>query len=194
MNNLRKHNEQIATSLLGDSTLAFEFKPKDRPLLMSGEMVRAYFAGRKTQTRRVIRPEWWRCLDPDDPDDLAKALLQCPYGQPGDRLWIRETFSQSPGRAIRYRATERDPLALYGGVTWKPSIHMRRDQSRLTLDLLKVRIEQVQSISESDARAEGVEDKFAYWKLWDVLNAARGFFWHTNPWVWVLDFPRYEQN
>jgi hypothetical protein len=64
----------------------------ERPIIFSGEMVRAILAGKKTQTRRVIKPSWSRCLDLDDPDDRDKALAACPYGQIGDRLWVRETF------------------------------------------------------------------------------------------------------
>lgn len=65
---------------------------KERPILFSAEMVRAILEGRKTQTRRVIKPNWSRCLDLDDPEDRNKAEKLCPYGEPGDRLWVRETF------------------------------------------------------------------------------------------------------
>lgn len=80
---------------------------KLRPILFSGEMVRAILDGRKTQTRRVLKPSWSRCLDLTDPDDRARAVEQCPYGVPGDRLWVRETWADvnsSEGPALLYRA------------------------------------------------------------------------------------------
>lgn len=64
---------------------------KERPIIFGAESVRTILDGRKTQTRRVIKPDWFRCLDPDDSEDLERARLDCPYGQPGDRLWARET-------------------------------------------------------------------------------------------------------
>lgn len=82
---------------------------KERPILFSGPMVRAILEGRKTQTRRVIATDWWRCLDPEDDDDRASAIPQCPYGQPGERLWVRESWASqiAPGEnnyCIAYKA------------------------------------------------------------------------------------------
>ena len=65
----------------------------EKPILFSGPLVRAILENRKTQTRRVIKPEWYRCLDLEDPQDIAKALGRCPYGHPGDQPWVRETWS-----------------------------------------------------------------------------------------------------
>jgi hypothetical protein len=156
----------------------------------------------------------------------------CPYGAPGDRLWVRETFwdhdrgDPPPARAIdpeederiEYRATPWD-RGCAGGTDsedaggWTPSIHMPRWASRLTLTITDVRVERLQAISDSDVAAEGVRwqsrkdgsetdyiaeqpvhpagffpPRICYWRLWDSLNAARGFGFDANPWVWVLTF------
>ena len=205
----------------------------EHPILFSGPMVRAILEGRKTQTRRAMNPqpelsgiEWmWRqyrwLSDKRRPIDVLTggSLQPCPFGAPGDRLWVRETWAQpaalDPDPTV-YRADypacvpkefENVPDAV--AITWKPSIHMPRAMSRITLEITGVRIERLQTISESDARAEGVtiEDHHmrgycagAYWPpsiraihdLWDSLNAARGHGWDVNPWVWVVEFKRIE--
>lgn len=158
-----------------------------------------------------------------------------PYGYVGDRLWVRETFfaygrwetrySAKKGRdewhfvdmtvecdrAYQYAADEPDvPLARNrGGVTpgwWKrPAIHMPRRASRLTTEVIGVRVERLQEISEADAVAEGIIAPMfepdesgptyacAYRHLWDSLNAARGYGWDANPWVWVVEFRRVDK-
>lgn len=163
---------------------------KERPILFSAPMVRAILSGRKTQTRRLIthrhgiqfcggsdeqnNPERWGWAF-DGPEHhgymvIARGLnerhdhgcisLPCPYGEPGDRLWVRETFTPAyfddgrPG----YRA---DWTALAAEFCtepkWKPSIFMPRHQSRITLEVTGVRVERLQDISEADARAEGCD-------------------------------------
>jgi hypothetical protein len=144
---------------------------KERPILFSAPMVRAILAGTKTQTRRVVKPR----KDPDfgchmAPCEIAgdehKARL-CPYGQPGDRLWVRESFIHEPAdycweasvsipsrpASTVYRADADDP----NGGRWSPSIHMPRWASRITLEVTGVRVERLQDISEVDAIAEGIE-------------------------------------
>lgn len=213
---------------------------KERPILFSAPMVRALLDGTKTQTRRVVKPqprhllirssndgEWYDadCVSPG-------TLVKCPYGAPGDRLWVRETFGMWPGsldeeRQTLYRATvpeapggwpsRRGPIADF--VRWRPSIHMPRRFSRLTLEIVSVRVERVQEISEADALAEGVplcdysfgrayggdltgdgitrvpmdSARSAFLCLWDSINAARGFSWASNPWCWCIAFKRVEQ-
>lgn len=129
--------------------------------------------------------------------------LHCPYGVPGDRLWARETFLlRAAGKHAVYRA-EFDPVdaagfgAMYGG--WKPSIHMPRWASRITLEVVSVRVERLQEISEGDAFAEGIDGEAlhrakgyapdAFRKLWDSINAKRAP-WESNPYVWVIEFKR----
>ena len=129
----------------------------------------------------------------------------CPYGKPGDRLWVRETHyvwsagcQDGSGRRIDYRATEPDAPC-----TWTPSIHMPRWASRLTLRVTDVRAERLNDISPEDAAAEGwpgpdENDTIAsaypiawYARLWDQINGPRSY--DSNPWVWVVAFERAQQ-
>ncbi len=181
---------------------------KERPILMSAPMVRAILEGRKTQTRRVYKPR-----EVDNVEDPHGALFAfpTPYGSPGDRLWVRETWSHdahdldtcraahedaSPGIGYGpyYRSTEVAPDTL----RWKPSIFMPRWASRITLEVTEVRVQRLQEISEDDAKAEGCEPSgsagFAtarglYAALWDSINGARAP-WPSNPWVWAITFRR----
>jgi hypothetical protein len=153
---------------------------KERPILFSGPMVRALIEGRKTQTRRIVkpqppfgcsyvingaqnaalcrsveRPEVWVVPTPRSVDHR----LPCVYGQPGDRLWVKETFSAHGafgdyGRKV-YRADIPDGKEPHG-LHWKPSIFMPRAASRMALEVVGVRVERLQDISENDANAEGV--------------------------------------
>lgn len=161
---------------------------KERPIIFSTPMIQAILEGRKTQTRRVVK------YRPYAQDDAPVHLHECPYGVPGDRLWVREAWGQGyftpPGDdttegAIHYRATELD-----AHVTWKPSIFMPRWASRITLRITKVRVERVQNITGKDAIAEGVESVDQYRKLWNSLNAKRDYGWDENPRVWVIEFRR----
>lgn len=125
-----------------------------------------------------------------------------PFGKPGDRLWVRETFSVT-GDAITYRASVDGSTQSAKG--WKPAIHMPRTACRLAVDVMDVEIERLQDITSDDAVAEGIEphdsgdaaeedafNRSAYAELWDSLNAKRGFSWKRNPWVWVVTFMRDE--
>lgn len=201
---------------------------KERPILFSGPMVRAILDGRKTQTRRVVKPqpealvigvavphtEGELHMHPRPVAALA-VKRECPYGQPGDRLWVRETWQcavVSEGiKGIGYKATYDDERNWFKAKTgpewdrlwdkhqdkWRPSIHMYRWASRITLEIAAVRVERLQDIEEHDANAEGIESfmtcqtlwparaKFA--ELWDSINA-KTHPWASNPWVWVVEF------
>jgi hypothetical protein len=230
---------------------------KERPILFTGEMVRAILDGRKTQTRRVVKPQPERWIDKYVPSaspehwlpqgvyisDPAGALgrgpievrsnappVRCPYGQPGDRLWVREGFrywwDDDPPNGtglycvIQYRdmtISKPAPGAIEDSdeghrfaercdrhQQWRPSIHMPRWASRITLEITEVRAERVQQISEGDANAEGCglgctvkserfgrymsAGQYAFAELWDSINAKRGLGWEANPWVWVIGF------
>lgn len=172
-------------------------KTHTKPILFSGQMVRAILEGHKTQTRRVIKPQ---------PQEPTASFPLCPYGQPGCLLWIRETWAHIQGKII-YRCNAA-PEKHKG--PWLPSIFMPRRASRITLRITDVRPEKLQQISEQDAQSEGcfgylchenpalglVSDgelpTEEYQRLWDSLNAKRGFAWDTNPWVWVICFEKAE--
>lgn len=193
---------------------------KERPILFSGPMVRALLAGGKTQTRRVVSPQ---PTVEKSPDGLWSAAWNrkytfsaktsgeclaywCPYGQPGDRLWVREAWARTTVFSqdwIVYR--EGDNRTDYGG-PWKPSIHMPRAASRITLEITCVRLERLHEISDADALAEGITAQSngrypcqfddgkveclspvtAYASLWSSINGADS--WAANPWVWVVEF------
>ena len=116
-------------------------------------MVRALLDGSKTQTRRITKPQSDSCGDLIMPGD---PRLRCPHGQPGDQLWVRETFQPAPGGGWWYREEDR-PRAIK--TPWKPSIFMPRAASRLTLEIVATRAERLQDISEDDAWAEGIGEK-----------------------------------
>jgi len=217
---------------------------KERPILFSAPMVRALLDGSKTQTRRTMRKQfpadavmaevpatdpiggwvvsghsglWW-----DDAASCFDDAVRCPYGQPGDRLWVRETFCpiypQDPtyngGQPIEYdyAATYTHGYRLGDSLgikkVWRPSIHMPRAASRITLQITGVRVERLQDISEADAIAEGCTENHngyfwggphavsglkqmataasAYRDLWESINGAGS--WDLNPWVWAVEF------
>jgi hypothetical protein len=185
-------------------------------------MVRSLLIGRKTQTRRVVkgappagttdfiryhhpddelgaRPFFWAWgADPDHPDAecILDFALPCPYGAPGDLLWVRETWARHAD-GVTYRADfDETSFAATGGIAWRPSIHMPRALARITLRITEVRVEQLQRITEADARCEGVDEirarvptcRDAYRLLWDDIHGAGA--WDGNPWVWVVAFER----
>ncbi len=187
---------------------------KERPILFSGPMVRAILEGRKTQTRRVIKPQPEKCGDNTvrfKGMTMAPSSVHynCPYGQPGDRLWVRETWradveGETGAVGIQYRADNhfedfagdsRVVEIMRGSDNWRPSIHMPRWACRLLLDVKSVRVERLQDISNDDTAAEGVSGytnkrRVDFIQLWDSLNEKRGYGWETNPWVWVIEFER----
>ncbi|MBF8733064.1 hypothetical protein IRZ59_21785 [Pseudomonas guariconensis] len=206
---------------------------EQRPILFSGPMVRAILEGQKTVTRRVVKPQYlegpWSVRPATDPrherhshdwwlptgSQPYAALPPCPYGKPGDILWVREAWAQinvaqAPGESwVVYR--ECDNRTDYGG-PWKPSIHMRRRDCRIILEVTDVRVERLQDITEEQALAEGIDQhqladsqdrydmvadhnmtgrptaagEFAH--LWASINGAKS--WYENPWVWVVEFKR----
>lgn len=226
---------------------------KERPILFSGPMVRALLDGRKTQTRRVVKPQpmndpyhisvdeprgkpwygewtWWA----GNHTQGCYHHARCPYGAPGDVLWVREGWMEEwdaetvkPTGRYLYRADGVHAVLMDGdGATvvnkdgteaspWRPSIHMPRKACRTTLEVVSVRVERVEDISEADAIAEGVGEidcgecdgtgrypdveqcpfcfggkssRQAFLRLFYDLNqrAPRG----TNPWVWVVSFTK----
>ena len=212
---------------------------RERPILFSGPMVRAILNWHKAQTRRICKvylPPWGERDDDGWPmrqdkfGDFHREVS--PYGEPGDRLWVRETWgvmgSEMSTALVAYAArlpagktladtdggcnviTVPDEWrakldGLVNTERWRPSIHMPRWASRLTLEVTAVRVEPLQSLSEKDARAEGVQEgehgpwipgagladgydsaRDAYADLWESLNGPDS--WSRNPFVWVVKF------
>ncbi len=144
----------------------------ERPLIFSAQMVRALLDGRKTMTRRVVKPQppegarysgvHYACDAPDAwffNSPHGGHRVRCAFGE-GDRLWVREGFAGGrPGVAnVIYRAGHENDRTSGPRVNmpWRSPIHMPRWASRLTLVVTDVRVERLQDISEDDARAEGV--------------------------------------
>ena len=224
---------------------------KEHPILMNGAMVRATLAGNKTQTRRIIKPQPQMVTDKriepwqGDPAVLLSLLAdsgrKCPYGQLGDRIWVRETFfaygrlvtrfsekkardewhfidmTAECDRAYQYDADSPDvPLAAgRGGALpgWymRPSIFMPRAACRILLEIVSVRVERLQDISDADIVAEGIDiealaesqdrydivckgsgasgratERTAWRELWE----STGGDWEANPWCWAITFKR----
>ncbi|EBD6536569.1 hypothetical protein B8W18_06865 [Salmonella enterica] len=198
----------------------------ERGMIFNAEMVRAILDGRKTQTRRPIKWKQTRFTEIAERDDGSlwpwaedcerggDIWFACPYGEIGDRIWVRETFrvhSRATDVAtLVYRAsvrnswteqTHRVPVAVCNTPAtpekWTPSIHMPRWASRITLEITGVRVERLNSITESDAEAEGVTDTGfgdllvdGYRYLWKYIYGEES--WAANPWVWVIEFKRVE--
>jgi len=165
---------------------------KEIPILFSTEMVRALLAGRKTMTRRIVK---MYATSDNHPLRQNAAWLQenktCPYGEPGDVLWVRESFCYvmlDHAHDLLEGATERNQFVYKGshnsdwmdyakekyGYKWKPSIHMPKGGCRLFLKVKSVRVEKLQDITERDAEAEGVEKVFSSlfqeWRFKDYAN------------------------
>ena len=191
---------------------------KERPILFSTEMVRAILDGRKSQTRRIIKKQPVDILPMNVPNEWVALLTRepahgevwkCRYGIPGDRLWVRETWfpiPKSEGGGAIYKVTNSDSYK--PSLKWKPSIFMPRWASRITLEIVNIRVERVQDISEDDCDAEmfggdipdvvmpnfgfhgGMSMQECYARYWDFINAKRGYGWDVNPYVWVIEFKR----
>lgn len=146
---------------------------KYKPILFSTPMVRAILKGRKSQTRRVIKPQYAERSNGEKiPLDVfskeCDLVLFAPH-QPGDILWVRETWGTAytygdkgnHGKVGMYvYLADGDTLAPTLSMKWRPSIHMPREAARIFLRVIDVRAERVQEISEADAEAEGIGDLF----------------------------------
>jgi hypothetical protein len=194
---------------------------KERPILFSAPMVRALLDGSKTQTRRVakgVQATHARTGEPLQRLDSAGPRVPCQYGQPGDRLWVRENGWERPERTPKMMREGADTWARYyydadvlawqdvedfkaWGFKRRPSIHMPRWASRIELEVTNVRVERLRDISEADAFAEGIERKLRadrtlaayddvcrFAALWEAINGTGS--WAANPWVWVVEFRR----
>jgi hypothetical protein len=206
---------------------------KEHPILFSGPMVQAILANRKTQTRRKVKllpwmyrakmtlaEAWadmgfgdgWYLKVKHEPSDALQRVY-CPCGKVGDRLWVRETWAQYNGSDSPHAFYKADWHSDQPPI-WKPSIHMPRWASRITLEITAVRVERLQDTSEADCLAEGIQrctkdgelykygwdalpwvywalnPRVAYRALWESINGPES--WEANPWVWVIEFKRVE--
>lgn len=202
---------------------------KERPILFNGAMVRAILSGQKTQTRRIVKGMALEWLQPGmfTPEFVASPdNSMCPFGQPGDRLWVRETwqgpimdgdefeneYRDNPDKYQRpeycfYAADDGSPPEFVDAddnfrCCWRPSIHMPRWACRLVLEIVSVRVERLNDISDDDARAEGTDAshcffddgackvaypyRTAFGGLWASVYGKES--WLSNPWVWVVEF------
>lgn len=203
---------------------------RERPIIFSGPMVNAILEGKKTQTRRVIKTSlrtqrdgwgafptprtgmliykdgaaWCDGLNPP----ASKPIAICPYGVPGDRLWVREIFcykvdpitAQISHDEFWYRAMNPEVIKVDGdggrkfnrdgseSSPWLPSIHMPRKLSRITLEITGIRVQRLQEISEEDAKAEGIDTLYSAWELKQLGYVAvdpetmgwKNYLWHGH--------------
>lgn len=189
---------------------------KERGIIFNAEMVRAILDGRKTQTRQMI--DWRRTrfteigerddgmLWPwsEDCENACDYWHKCPFGDVGDRLWVREAFQVGlcTESTIAYKATHK-PSDLEEGwhekIKWRPSIHMPRWASRILLEITDVRVERLQDISGEDARSEGFicDDSPAMGDIDEFSHTWKSTYgddsWQANPWVWVIEFKQIQE-
>lgn len=209
---------------------------KERPINCKAHEVLALLDDGNSQMRRVVKPQptsneaigarridingqhQWAWVTGEDEDIIPfEKQFTCPYGQPGDRLWVREKFAIVPRTAyahsdgVQQTPWPNDPFdhdaAIYaagwdrcdGEIRWRPSIHMPRWASRILLEVTGVRVERLQDISDTECAREGITPAEctdcdgwvnAYSRLWESINGHGT--WDANPWVWVIEFKRVE--
>lgn len=182
-------------------------------------MVQAILEGRKTMTRRVVKDtqnwDYVRLYDGHAKfcelyNHLNETYIKCPYGQPGDRLWVKETYltnTENDSCPYTYKADWHDSILNHPkniGI-WKPSIFMPKSAARLWLEIVNVKVERLRDISEEDAQKEGVTMSgcqinsadgsylfsYLFFALWSKINGEESL--KQNPWVWVIEFRRIEK-
>ena len=198
-----------------------------KPILFNTEMVRAILNGSKTCTRRLVKPQ------PDEnhsyplgfvTDSTEKKEVGCfgfgtdeyggsiqyvkpPYGyEPGDILYVRETWKKAPNGYYYYEDWQRNDIA---DVTkWKPSIHMPKAAARIWLRIKSIRVERLHEITPQEAWKEGARcsclhpvpdcagNKAVFVNIWNSTiekSDLDRYGWYASPWVWVIEFERCEK-
>lgn len=178
-----------------------------KPILFNTQMVRAVLDGRKTVTRRVVKPQ---PLDKPmcfhDPEEGLNIVCHVagmdvlynffpPY-QPGDILWVRETWNGDWCDHYIYKADGGSAKAAgYAAEPkWRPSIHMPKEAARLFLRVKEVSVERLREISALSAMDEGVTDWNDFVRLWNTTIKSADlplYGWEANPWVWVISFEKW---
>ena len=194
-----------------------------KPILFNTEMVRAILDGRKTCTRRIVKHDVGAILNspyhrenPDVDDKQIISKLCIPPYQPGDILYVRETWKKAPNGYYYYEDWQKNDIA---DITkWHPSIHMPKEAARIWLKVIDVKVERLQEITDEQAKREGIQyDECPTgftWKqetdmhncyttpigaiqaLWNsTINKSDldRYGWDANPWVWVIEFERCEK-
>lgn len=190
---------------------------KERSIPFYSREVNAALEGRMSQFRRPIKPQPLWIGDPNvpfkTPDANPKGIIKCPYGKPGDRLWVRETWRKEccpdcvGGISVKVRYRADGEISAGKVAKWKSSIHMPREASRITLKIDEIKVERIQDISTDDIKVEGILQRFPkvndqftpdilkgqFIDLWSSINKKRGCGWKKNPWVWVVKFHQVEE-
>ena len=190
------------------------------PILFNTDMVRAILDGRKTVTRRLVKHDVDAILNspyhkehPEVEDkQIIRKLCMPPY-QPGDILYVRETWSELSFGYV-YKADGENIDHLGNVIKWHPSIHMPKEAARIFLKVKDVRVERLQEITEEQAKAEGAIDNRGFIHSpdneYDSIHSAKEhlkqiwnstikksdldrYGWDANPWVWVIEFERCEK-
>ena len=176
-----------------------------KPILFNTEMVRSILDGRKTVTRRVIKHDVDAILNstyhkehPEVDDKQIISKLCMPPYQPGDILYVRETWAQAAAHTFFYRADK-----TIQNILWRPSIHMPKEAARIFLRVTNVRVERLQDVRYMDCIHEGIPYKqierdiiSGFSKTWDSTikkSDLDRYGWDANPWVWVIEFERCEK-
>ena len=191
---------------------------KERPIIFGAESIRAILDGRKTQMRRVVKPQPTMCAD--DPwgrqhwrweipynlyssvneRSLVEALIRHSPYPVGSRWWVRETWCMTGAGCVLHKADHKTEQPYWATLKWNAAITMPRWASRITLEVTGLTAERAWEISYVDTVAEGYPDpnhpynaRVWHAALWDTINARRGYPWISNPWVWSTRVRRVQE-
>lgn len=175
-----------------------------KPILFNTERVRAILDGRKSCTRRLVKPEPQGYFEVSEEPlyiydtDGNQGKITPPY-QPSDILYVRESYSELTFGYV-YKADGENIDHLGNVIKWHPSIHMPKEAARIWLKVTDVRVERLQEMTDDDAEAEGCFDytstALGFPDVWDSTikkSDLDRYGWDASPWVWVIEFERCEK-